>query len=377
MLPIPNFQPIPFPAPVWLLKAILVIGFYLHAIPMNVALTGGLVAAIFLTYGRMKSHPYAQRLGKTLATALPFFVSVAITQGIVPLLFLQLVYGPLFYTSSILIAIPWISVIFMLLVAYYAYYFYTYHKRDTGWRASLTLFGSGLLFLAIAFMFSNNMTLMLAPSRWVELYQQNQNGLHLNTADPQLLPRYLHFIVAAVAVTGLTIGCFGLYWHNREKAYGQWLLKTGATLFLIPTLLQIPVGIWFLLSLAAPIRDNFLGGDTLGTSIFVAALILDLIGLAFMGLAATQANPNHFKGGLTTALLVIFLMVIMRHLVRVYSVEGFFTASHMAVQPQWFLLALFFASFVIGVIYMGWLIRLTWRAYHQPLAEQSTSGAIS
>lgn len=369
MLPIPDFQPIPFPAPVWLLKGVLIAGFYLHALPMNVALMGGILSALFLLYGRLKPHAYAQRLGRTLGTALPFFVSVAITQGIVPLLFLQLVYGPLFYTSSILMALPWLSVIFLLLAAYYAYYFYTYHKRNTGWAATLILLGSGILFLAIAFMFSNNMTLMLIPQRWTALYQQNQNGLHLNTMDPQLIPRYLHFLVAAVAVTGLTIGCFGLYWHDRERNYGQWLIRTGAKVYLIPTLLQIPIGLWFLFSLSAPVRAGFLGNDPMGTELFIAALILDVLGLILMGLVIRNGQPGFFKGGLVSGLIVIFLMVILRHLLRVYSVEGVFTANHMAVQIQWFLLALFFGSFIAGVLYIAWLLRLTWRAYHDNLPQ--------
>jgi hypothetical protein len=109
----PDFQPIPLPAPVWLLKIILVVGFYLHAIPMNVALTGGFIAALFILYARRRQHEYARRIGYALAFSLPFFVSVAITQGIVPLLFIQLVYGPLFYTSSILMALPWMMMIFI------------------------------------------------------------------------------------------------------------------------------------------------------------------------------------------------------------------------------------------------------------------------
>jgi hypothetical protein len=36
LLSVGAYQPIPFPAPVALLKSLLVLGFFLHAIPMNV-----------------------------------------------------------------------------------------------------------------------------------------------------------------------------------------------------------------------------------------------------------------------------------------------------------------------------------------------------
>jgi hypothetical protein len=196
------------------------------------------------------------------------------------------------------------------------------------------------------------------------MYRQSQNGLLLNTADPQLLPRYLHFLVAAVAVTGMTIGCFGLYWYNRERAYGQWLIRTGATIYLALTLLQIPVGLWFFLSLTKPVQAKFLGGDPVGAGLFIAALVLDVLGLICMGLAMKQREPGAFKVGLASGLIVIFLMVILRHLLRVYALEGIFTADPMPVRMQWFLLTLFFGSFIAGVGYIAWLLRLTWRAYH-------------
>ena len=68
---VPGYQPIPLPGPVWLMKPLILIGFYLHAIPMNVALVGGLVSALFLLLGRR--NEYAVRIGNALAVSLPFF----------------------------------------------------------------------------------------------------------------------------------------------------------------------------------------------------------------------------------------------------------------------------------------------------------------
>lgn len=368
---IPDYQPIPFPAPVWLLKLLLVLGFYLHALPMNVALTGGIMAALFILLGHAKKHAYAQRIGGSLAYSLPFFVSVAITQGIVPLLFLQLVYGPLFYTSSIVMALPWLSVIFFILIAYYAYYLFTYRRKTLDRQGPWVLIAAGLLFLTVAFIFSNNMTLMLTPERWVELYRSNSYGVNLNLEAAQLIPRYLHFVVAAFAITALTIGCFGLYWHSRDKQYGEWLIRTGASIFILLTLLQAPIGLWFLFSLKTSVAYAFLGADFTGTAVFTAAMILDIIGLGAMALAWRTAKPLYFIAGLASALIVTLLMVIMRHLVRVYYIEGFIFPERMAVDTQWLLLMLFIGSFIIGLVYTGWLIKITWQAYHSPVTPST------
>jgi hypothetical protein len=316
-----------------------------------------------MLYGNRKSHPYAARFGNTLAISLPYFVSVAITQGIVPLLFLQLVYGPMFYTSSILIAVPWLMIIFLLLSAYYAYYVYTYRREALGRRGIWVLFGAGLLFLTIAFIFSNNVTLMLTPERWIPMYQESPHGMNLNLSEPQLLPRYLHFVTAAVAVTGLTMGCYGLYWHSRERDYGQWLIRTGAALYLLVTLLQIPIGIWFLLSLGPNIYGQFLGGDVPATAIFVASMILDIISIILLTLAWREGKPRFFWAGLASALVVVFLMVVIRHLVRVFFIQGYVMPEQMPVDTQWGLILLFVGSFLIGIAYIGWLLRITWQAY--------------
>ena len=35
----------------------------------------------------------------------------------------------------------------------------------------------------MGFLFTNNMTLMLRPERWVEMYRASAHGFHLNVSD--------------------------------------------------------------------------------------------------------------------------------------------------------------------------------------------------
>lgn len=362
---IPDFQPVPFPAPLWLLKTLLVVGFLTHIIPMNIAMGGSFWAGVSLLRGKGDATSYYTRLGQSLGKSLPFFVSFAITQGIVPLLFLQLVYGPLYYTSSILMATPWILMLVVLLTAYYGLYVYKYRSVQLGAWAPWLLIGVSLLFGLIGFLFSNNMTLMLHPETWAHVVFKTGSGGFWNINEPTLLPRYLHFVLAALAVTGLGAGCFGLYWSSREKAYGEWLIRHGSGLFLGLTLLQIPVGVWFMLSLPNGQPHAFMGQDLLGTISFTGSILLSVVALLCTTLAWKNGKNDPFKIGLISATGVLAMMSVMRHVLREISVSGFFHPETVPVKTQWDLLIVFIISAVGLIAYLAWLVKTVWTAYNR------------
>ncbi|HEY9687012.1 MAG TPA: hypothetical protein V6C52_08570 [Coleofasciculaceae cyanobacterium] len=367
---IPDFQPVPFPAPLPLLNLLLVLGFFLHALPMNVSLGGSLVAGIYLLTGKKGS--YTNRIGHALAISLPIFISFAITQGIVPLLFLQLVYGPLYYTSSILMGTPWILLLIVLMLGYYGCYIYKFRHVQLGPLAAWILIGVSLLFGCIGFLFSNNMTLMLHPETWRNVVHHGGVGNFFNTGDVSLLPRFLHFALASLAVTGLAIGCFGLYWRSREAEYGNWLIKQGAGLFSLITVIQVGVGGWFLFSLPKGILHNYMGHETWGTVAFGSSMLLSLVALISMLAAWKNGQSGPFKVGLVSSVLVVLLMSWMRHLLREYSVNPFFKPESVPVNTQWDLLTVFIISAVGLLVYLGWLVKVSWKAFHdQPEPEQS------
>ncbi|MBX9685712.1 MAG: hypothetical protein K2X27_03360 [Candidatus Obscuribacterales bacterium] len=356
---IPHYPALPFPAPLWLLQTLLVLGFFLHLIPMNLVLGGGLGASLFLFIGRKNQSSYSFRIGHSLASALPLFISFAITQGIVPLLFLQLLYGPMFYTSSILMAAPWFSIIFFLLIAYYSSYLVIYrylHRSDSGVKAPLILFCASLIFIGIAYLFASNMTLMLQPEKWLSIYQHNAQGLNL-PHDRQILPRLLHSLVGALAVGGLAVGCFGLS-NKSDKNYADWLIKKGSLIFLLFSLLQIPVGLQFLSSLPPTLQAKFLGQDQLGSIVFASSMGLALLSILSAAFTLSQASRVAFKATILFATLTIFDMVMTRHLLRTFSLANYISPEKVPVNTQWDLLGIFVLSAVGLIIYLVWLLRL-------------------
>lgn len=117
---IPSLDPIPLPAPYWVFKLLLVVTFTLHILAMNFLL-GGMVLALASRWSGSRER--ANRLFTDIATKLPVLLPATVTLGVAPLLFLQVIYGQFFYTSSVLIAWPWFLVLVMLTVAYYGIYY--------------------------------------------------------------------------------------------------------------------------------------------------------------------------------------------------------------------------------------------------------------
>ncbi|HMP52065.1 MAG TPA: hypothetical protein PKD05_10985 [Candidatus Melainabacteria bacterium] len=372
---IPDYQPIPLPAPVWLLQLLLVLGFFLHAVPMNVVLGGGFVSSACLYLGRGNKDGDLYRMGKALATSLPLFISFAITQGIVPLLFLQLLYGPMFYTSSVLIAVPWLAVILLIIVAYYMSYWtiYKYLKKKDGeankGMAPVVLLLMSFIFLGVAYLFVTNMTLMLHPERWQSLYQANQNGLNLPGMDVNTMARFLHFFLAGFAVTGLALGCFGLAINKRDEEFAGYLIKKGSAIYLLITLVQIGVGGWFLMSLPKEMMMKYMGQDQLATITFVVSMVFMMVSIVGTGLAFTGGSRKMFITGLVSALLTVLAMVVMRHQLRIYHLAPYVDPEKLPVSTQWDLLIVFIISAVALIAYLVWLARLVWGA-NNPLLRR-------
>lgn len=73
-------------------------------------------------------------------------VAFTVNFGVAPLLFVQVLYGHLFYASSILMAVFWLAVIPLLIAAYYAAYLYGFRFGVLG-RAGAAAIGG--LFVAL------------------------------------------------------------------------------------------------------------------------------------------------------------------------------------------------------------------------------------
>jgi hypothetical protein len=281
-------------------------------------------------------------------------------------------YGNFLYTSSILIGVPWIGVIALLIVAYYGFYYVSMHDAS---RTSTRLVGAiaALVVLSIAFVYANNMTLMLTPGRWIELYRSHVSGWDLNLGERTLVPRYLHIVVAAFAVTGLFLMIDGV--RQRTSEFGRWLTGQGAGLFAGATIVNYGFGLWFLASIAPRVRIMLLGENAAATAVLGAAVLLALAALVHSILTAAGQRPLLNAGLATaTALATVALMVIVRDYVRDGYLAPVYRVAQLHVASQTAIIVLFFALFGAGLATVYYMLRKVVAAHSNAAATDIHTG---
>ncbi|MFB0515127.1 MAG: hypothetical protein ACETWG_00805 [Candidatus Neomarinimicrobiota bacterium] len=357
-LPIPDPSLIALPGPVWLFQALLLAIFILHLLLMNLVLGGSMVSAVHLFRGR--SRPGERELALTLAKTLPVAMAMTITFGVPPLLFIQALHGRLFYSSSILTAWPWLTIVVFLVVAYYG--FYVLSMKGENWEQYAPWFAvlSAVLLFLVGATFTSNLTLMQTPERYQQAYNSTFLGLYLNLSDPTMVPRFLHIFLAALAVTG----AFLALRHRREKPKRN----VGLGWFAGATLGQVPVGLWFLFALPEDLTETVLEYSLFGLPYFwimiaVAALAL----LHFVGAFFARDKTLPIIEGSALLLVTIVLMAGMRTVLRQAYLEPVYQLDS-RVAAQWGPLALFAVTLIIGLVAVGWLIR----AYRRSLIRASS-----
>ncbi len=322
-------------------QILLLVTFLIHIILMNFILGGSILAVT----GSFKRKHHEESMW------LPTLIALTINFGVPPLLFLQVMYGQFFYTSSVLMAIPWLLVIPVLILAYYASYIFVFRKDRFYGIARISLIISTVFILYIAFMLVNNNTMLLQPERW-QTYFNHPNGWNLNLSDKTVYPRYLHFITGAIAVAGL--GKSGWYLFNKkaEKEYRKEQINSGMMIFFFATMVQVIVGFWFLMSLPHEIMIQFLGGNLIYTTVLLSAIALTLLALFF-------AIRKQILPVMIAALLLLTLMIINREFLRNAYLDGIYQPADMEVARQVSPLIVFLIVFVIGIFSLYYMIRLS------------------
>jgi len=330
-------------------KLFLVLTFFLHLLLMNTMLGIGIIALIRSLFTASGADDVCREIGKKL----PFTIAFAVNMGVAPLLFIQVLYGQFIYTSSILMAVYWLSIIALLIIAYYSAYLYYYTFDTTGSARTIFIALSVVHLLVIAFFFTNNMTMMLSPEKW-QRYFSAPGGMLLNMSDPTLLPRYLHFVLSAVAVGGLFLALMWEIKRRGDAGLYRDRIRQGLRWFTSATLLQFIVGSWWLLMLPKPIIRIFMGGNPPATVLFILGILGTVAALVF-----------GFKGRVRpctgATIFTIFSMVLMRDQMRTAYLKPHFELSSLETVPQYGSLILFLVALVVGAAAIVYMLRIASR----------------
>jgi len=345
------------PAPAWLFLALDTVTFLIHILIINVVVGGSII--LFISQLSRPSSPSTEAMHDALTAKLPSLFALGITFGVAPLLFVQVIYGHLIYSSSVLMAVYWILIIPFLIVAYYGAYI---HAKNHSLRHSLAIAAIGvtsLLLLYISFIYVNNMTLMVQPENWGS-YFTDRTGVMMNLNEPTLAPRYLHFLTASVAVAALFIA--GV-WHFRDRhrvtATGEHT-KRYLRIFAMATSVQVIVGIWFLLAIPSDFIKAFMGGDLLYSLVLLVAFLMTLS-------AIVTAFRSKFLVTAIHLIVIALLMVINRVNLRSLYLQDVYSMDQLKVSPQYSVMTLFFLIFIIGLALIGYMLKLAQRSEERSL----------
>jgi cytochrome c len=208
--PVPNDLPLDLPLPEWLLIVLLIVSFLLHIVFVNLML-GGSILTLWAQIKGLKDKDY-DTLAHEIAKTITVNKSLAVVLGVAPLLSINTLYTLYFYSANVLTGLMWISIIPMVSVAFLLTYLhkYTWKSLENNKPMHLTIIGLAvLIFLFIPLIFLTNINLMLFPEKWGTI-----KGFLSALMLPNVFPRYLHFIFASLAVTGLF-----LFWYIGRKNY--------------------------------------------------------------------------------------------------------------------------------------------------------------
>lgn len=203
--------PLPLPLPEVMLVFLLVFSFLLHIFFVNLLLGGTLITA----WADWKStrNPALLGLAKEIAATVTVNKSLAVVLGVAPLLSINVLYTVFFYTANILTGMVWIGLVPLVTLAFlllYAHKWMLHHVPDRPpvWRRAVISAAAALL-LFVPLIFLANINLMLFPERWPEV-----RGFFSAMVMQNVLFRYLHFLFASLAVTGLFF-----FWFISRRRY--------------------------------------------------------------------------------------------------------------------------------------------------------------
>jgi hypothetical protein len=234
-----------------------------------------------------------------------------------------------------------------------------------------------LLFIAIAFIQSTNMTLMLRPDQFLPKFLQNARGTQLNLGDPTFGGRYLHMLLGALAVAGMFVALYGVAKLKNDVKHGEWAIRFGALWFVVATGANVLTGLWWLGILPRAVILRFMGQDMLASLSLAAGIAFGFALIALMFIA--PGHPRSAAMVKTAASLLvatIVAMVLARDGVR----NGMLAEAQFDpttwVEPQWGVISIFLVLLIAAAGTTVWMASLLWQPSRETTAEASGETVI-
>lgn len=337
---IPKDLELVIPGNLGFFEILIVVSFLLHILFVNITIGSSVLAVGQELKGIRKKCVRADALAEQLSTHTSVLKSIAVVLGVAPLLLISVMYTQYFYSSTNLIGKAWLSLILLLIVAFLLLYIYkfTWHKMTGSKKGVHVLIGAmgSLILLFVPLIFIVNVVSMLYPEMW----RGSEGFFHSLTYYPQIWPRYIHFVLASFAATGIYL----YFWNARLQRKGNIatskmeMVQAGKRLGIVTTIwttvLQFAAGFLLLLSFHREIMLLYMGEDVLLTSMLVASIVLTLLLVFLLYRLMRTDQRQFFISSVTTFFLILALMGWMRHELRESYLSPYLEENPRTTQVQ-------------------------------------------
>ena len=351
------------PAPFWFVELFKVLGFALHAVPMNLWYAGVVLAMLL----HLRGGEHGRRFSSRLMTQMPVIVAFGVNLGIVPLLFVQVAYCRVFYPATILMAWFWMAIIVLLIPAYYGVYLYSFGLREgevmRPWRRAAG-WCAAVMFLAIGFLFANGFSLMTNVGGWKEIWKETSVagaalGTGLNVGDPTLWPRWLLMFGLALSTTAARLLVDAAWFARREsEAYRRWAPGFAWKLYTVGLAWFALAGSWYAFGTwSEGVREAMFGGPLVVLTVLTALApgLPWLLMLLVWRRGAPISRPAAALVG-AAQFAVLGVNAVGRQIVQNVELSGYFQVSGQLEDVQWSPLVAFLLVFVAGAGVVVWMI---------------------
>ena len=340
-----------------------VLTFALHIAAVQVMLG----AATLTLRGAFSPSLHWRRLAQAMLVTAKIAVSVAIVIGVAPLLFVQVVYDPFWYTSNVLSAWWVIGFIVLLILGYIAMYAFYWKNHDIvadGGRGGIWMVLSIALLLAVGFIVHSLTNQMLFPEHWMAWYAPkdvvNPDGHSLHYWH---LPRFLFFIALSAPVTGAWLYGYRRYLQGAQEAdaaYLGWLRSLAQNLMLIGGVVSVLIGALWMATLPEKMA-------WFASSVWLLMAVVALAAVVALPLVLRERIDSGVWGYAIFGAGAVGLIVVgaAREMLRFVTLLGShgYDAMDYRINMDWYSTALFFTTFgVVGGVTLAYLLTVAWQA---------------
>jgi hypothetical protein len=349
---VPSPDMLGLPLSPWILRALSALTLAAHWSMIGGAVGG--TALMAAEAWRARRSPGGAKLGRAIVSYILFAISIGVTFGIAPLLFVQVLYGNLFYSANVLMAYWWLAIVPLAVGGTYLVYFARQRLKSGRGVHPGTMAAALAIFILLAAILVSITVLSQNPEAWQGMYRWGGAAFYADGAA--FRARLALALCGLLTAGGLFVALLGKLHLLYDAEAEQLAVSQGLRLASVAILAQLVAGAAVLAILPENQRQAVAGGGE--AAYFYVAVAAGLATAVLAGLA--RRRPTRMKVVLAGLAYFIGLvaLALARDVARQAAVAPVFRVPDIAVNPQWGPFAVFLAFLVGGVAVLVWLVRL-------------------